>query len=90
MDFMGQLCDPEKNDREWFKTHDAVWRFVSKNWNEFIDHLIPKMMDEVDETLPFLPSKDCVYRIYRDVRLCHDKVSRSVSRYRPEWLESPV
>lgn len=30
-------------------------------------------MDDVDETVPFLPVKDMVYRIHRDVRFSNDK-----------------
>lgn len=76
---MADLCDPEKNDREWFKARDPLWRYVEKNWNNFVTTLLEKLMD-VDETVPLMPHKDLTYRIYRDVRLCLDKVRISSSR----------
>ncbi|MCO5609727.1 hypothetical protein L7F22_063959 [Adiantum nelumboides] len=39
----------------------------------FVDKLLPELIENSDETLPYLPSKDCVYRIYRDVRFSNDK-----------------
>lgn len=30
--------------------------------------MVPLLMEDGDDTLPFLPAKDLVYRIYRDVR----------------------
>lgn len=35
--------------------------------------MLESLMDEVDETVPCLPVKDMVYRIYRDVRFSNDK-----------------
>lgn len=86
VDFLLELQDPEKNDRDWFQQHDAVYRvgdaprsgaalvfqklnflraclqYIWDNWNTFIENLLPRLM-EVDETVPYLPTKDMVYRI---------------------------
>lgn len=61
------------NDRDWFAKHDAVYRYVWKNFNEFAEAVLNDIMDNVDDTVPWLPTKDLVYRIYRDVRFSNDK-----------------
>ncbi|KAG8968518.1 hypothetical protein FRC03_007169 [Tulasnella sp. 419] len=70
--FLGQLADPECNDREWFKLHEPVYRLAEKEWVDFIDTLVPKIA-EVDDQLPHLPAKDVIHRIYRDIRFSNDK-----------------
>ncbi|KDN41442.1 hypothetical protein K437DRAFT_258293 [Tilletiaria anomala UBC 951] len=73
MNFLSSLKDPANNDRDWFQQHDALYRYAWDNWNAFVTVLLPRLMEEADETLPFLPTKDMVYRIYRDVRFSSDK-----------------
>jgi hypothetical protein len=38
-------------------------KYIWKNFNDFIATLVPKLVEEVDETLPDLPPKDIVHRI---------------------------
>lgn len=45
---------------------------AEKEWNAFVDTLVPKIMD-IDDEIPYMPSKDLVHRIYRDVRFSNDK-----------------
>lgn len=61
------------NDRDWFARHDAVYRYCWKNVGEFADAVLNDIMEQVDDTVPWLPTKDLVYRIYRDVRFSNDK-----------------
>ncbi|SPO28844.1 uncharacterized protein UTRI_05094_B [Ustilago trichophora] len=61
------------NEREWFAQHDAVYRYCWKNFGEFTDAVLNDIMEQVDDTVPWLPTKDLVYRIYRDVRFSNDK-----------------
>lgn len=61
------------NERDWFARHDAVYRYVWKNFGEFTEAVLNDIMDKVDDTVPWLPTKDLVYRIYRDVRFSNDK-----------------
>nr|CDI54860.1 conserved hypothetical protein [Melanopsichium pennsylvanicum 4] len=68
------LSDLEaNNEREWFAQHDAVYRYCWKNFTQFIDAVLNDIMEQVDDTIPWLPTKDLVYRIYRDVRFSNDK-----------------
>lgn len=59
------------NDRVWFKAHDADYRASWKDFESFVEVLTEKIA-EVDETIPELPPKDLVFRIYRDIRFSSD------------------
>jgi uncharacterized protein (TIGR02453 family) len=72
---MAFLADLRKNnDREWLKMHDPDYRTSWKDWESFVDSLTQKI-SEVDETIPELPPKDLVFRIYRDIRFSPDKTA---------------
>ncbi|GBF62602.1 hypothetical protein TMEN_5154 [Trichophyton mentagrophytes] len=62
----------ENNDREWLKNHDVDYRKSKKDWDSFVEALNEKLAEK-DETIPELPAKDLVFRIYRDVRFSHDQ-----------------
>ncbi|KAK2782143.1 hypothetical protein FQN52_001077 [Onygenales sp. PD_12] len=59
------------NQREWLKMHDADFRTSKKDWDTFVESLTPKIIEQ-DSTIPELPAKDLVFRIYRDVRFSND------------------
>ncbi|KAL5118171.1 hypothetical protein ACEQ8H_003843 [Pleosporales sp. CAS-2024a] len=59
------------NDRQWLKLHDADYRAALQDFKTFTEKLSEKVV-EADETIPELPVKDVVYRIYRDVRFSKD------------------
>ncbi|SPC61841.1 uncharacterized protein UHOD_06258 [Ustilago sp. UG-2017b] len=61
------------NERHWFARHDAVYRYCWKNFTEFTEAVLNDIMEKVDSTVPWLPTKDIAYRIYRDVRFSNDK-----------------
>lgn len=71
-DFLKELQDPKKNDREWFKLHEPVYRQAEKEWNDFVEEFT-SILSEVDDEIPHLPPKDVIHRIYRDVRFSNDK-----------------
>lgn len=73
IDFMGKLAQPKYNDREWFHANERVWKWVKQDWDDFATHFLDRLMEEVDETVPWMPAKDLVYRIHRDVRFSNDK-----------------
>lgn len=52
--------------------HDPDYRAAQKDWASFVESLTQKII-EVDETVPELPVKDIVFRIYRDVRFSSDQ-----------------
>ncbi|KAE8441437.1 hypothetical protein EG329_004963 [Mollisiaceae sp. DMI_Dod_QoI] len=69
MDFLMDL--KKNNKREWLKFHDAVFRQAEKDFHTFVGKLSP-IVSEKDPTIPELPIKDFIYRIYRDIRFSSD------------------
>ena len=67
--FLGDL--KRHNDRAWLKAHDLDFRQSQRDFASLVDSITVKLM-EVDTTLPELPSKDLVFRIYRDIRFSKD------------------
>ncbi|OJD14833.1 hypothetical protein AJ78_04863 [Emergomyces pasteurianus Ep9510] len=59
------------NQREWLKMHDADFRTSKRDWDTFVESLTEKIMEK-DSTIPELPAKDLVFRIYRDIRFSND------------------
>ena len=60
------------NNKEWF---DANRNFYQKARIEF-DGFVDRLINEIrlfDPTIGSITAKDCVYRIYRDVRFSPDK-----------------
>jgi len=51
--------------------HDGEYRRALKDFNSYATTLYPHLM-AIDETIPELPLKDTVYRIYRDTRFSKD------------------
>lgn len=73
IEFLDHLQIPEHNDRDWFNAHHNVWKWVKQDFDDFVSTLTDQLIDRVDETVPFLPPKDVVYRIHRDIRFSNDK-----------------
>ncbi|KAF1991583.1 hypothetical protein K402DRAFT_128393 [Aulographum hederae CBS 113979] len=59
------------NNRPWLKLHDADYRTSLNDSNSFFEQLTAKIIEK-DETVPELPVKDIIFRIYRDVRFSSD------------------
>lgn len=70
--FLSQLKKPECNDREWFRLNEPVFRLAETEFKLFIEKLAD-LFTAVDPQIPPLPTKDVIYRIYRDVRFSNDK-----------------
>ena len=60
------------NDREWFAEHKEWYQRCYARYVEFSAEYIRRLA-ELDPTLTGLQPKDCIWRIYRDVRFSHDK-----------------
>ncbi|ORY12291.1 hypothetical protein BCR34DRAFT_563868 [Clohesyomyces aquaticus] len=60
------------NDRQWLKMHDLDYRAALQDFTTFLEKLTEKVI-EADETVPELPVKDIIFRIYRDVRFSKDQ-----------------
>ncbi|KAI1322738.1 hypothetical protein F5Y16DRAFT_28777 [Xylariaceae sp. FL0255] len=75
--FLGDLR--ANNKRAWLKMRDPEYRRSLKDWNSYVETLTEKII-EVDETIPELPIKDVVFRIYRDIRF-----SKDPTPYKPHY-----
>ena len=60
------------NNREWFAEHKEWYQSCYARFVEFSAEYI-KRLSELDPSLAVLQPKDCIWRIYRDVRFSHDK-----------------
>lgn len=71
LDFLADLA--VNNNREWFQANKSRYEVAHKAFLEFSAAYISRLAEEVDSDLAGLQPKDCVWRIYRDVRFSHDK-----------------
>lgn len=70
-DFLKRLS--ENNNREWFKANKDEFDELRQLWINDIQLLINRM-SEYDDTLRGVDVKDCIYRIYRDIRFSNNKL----------------
>ena len=70
MAFLRQLA--MNNDRTWFKAHKHTYDALRGAWEQDMERLIA-LVATFDPQARGLAIKDCVYRIYRDIRFSHDK-----------------
>lgn len=69
--FLNELA--ENNNREWFQAHKQQHDEARENVITFVAQLISGL-SKIDVTIPAdLDPKDCVMRIYRDIRFSKDK-----------------
>jgi uncharacterized protein (TIGR02453 family) len=67
--FLAQLR--KHNDREWFEAHRADYEDAKNRFEILVDQLIAGLSPVED--MAGLQAKDCVMRIFRDVRFSKDK-----------------
>ncbi|PPJ55783.1 hypothetical protein CBER1_01601 [Cercospora berteroae] len=67
--FLSEL--KQNNKREWLKLHDPDFRQSEKDWHSFVEKMT-ETLTTIDDTIPELPVKDVIFRIYRDVRFSKD------------------
>src|SRR6185295_5339636 len=70
LDFLKQV--KKNNNREWFEKNKEKYLAAKANVDEFVDDAI-KAFTSFDKSLAGLKAKDCVFRIYRDVRFTKNK-----------------
>ena len=74
------LIDLESNNnRDWFNENKSLYITAIADFTAYLDDLIVEMTG-FDESLSNVKAKDCVFRIYRDVRFSKDK-----SPYKPHF-----
>ena len=70
LDFLRELS--ANNNREWFAEHKEWYKACYARFVEFTEEYL-KRLTEIDPAMAVLQPKDCIWRIYRDVRFSHDK-----------------
>jgi uncharacterized protein (TIGR02453 family) len=60
------------NHKEWFDAHRGDYMEAKQEFETFLEQLISGIRD-FDPTIGQVTTKDCVYRIYRDLRFSPDK-----------------
>lgn len=60
------------NNSEWFHDNKPRWDAIRKDFAEFTQALIDEIRP-LDPSLGNITAKDCIYRIYRDLRFTLDK-----------------
>jgi len=70
IDFLKKL--KKNNNRDWFNANKKLYEDARYDFEVFVFELIQKIA-EFDETVSGLEPKDCMFRIYKDVRFSKDK-----------------
>jgi uncharacterized protein (TIGR02453 family) len=70
LDFLKKL--KKNNNREWFSKNKELYDDARYDFEVFVFNLIQKI-SEFDESISGLEPKDCLFRIYRDVRFSKNK-----------------
>lgn len=68
--FLADLA--ENNRREWFEAHRPEYQALRDQFTAFVGQAIERTAD-FDERVRWKDPKDCLFRIYRDVRFSNDK-----------------
>lgn len=70
LQFLGEL--KQNNTREWFTENKKKYEVANKSLLTLVEQFIP-VVQGIDSTVGDLAAKDCIFRIYRDIRFAHDK-----------------
>lgn len=70
LNFLSDL--KENNNREWFGENKSRFLDAKADFENLVADLI-KEISKFDSTISTLTPKDCIFRIYRDVRFSKDK-----------------
>jgi uncharacterized protein (TIGR02453 family) len=70
LDFLTQLA--QNNNREWFQLNKRQYDEAKAEMESFVNSIIPELA-KFDETVRYVEAKDCIFRIFRDVRFAKDK-----------------
>ena len=70
IDFLKKL--KKNNNRDWFGRNKKLYEDAKYDFEVFVFELIQKISG-YDESISGLEPKDCLFRIYKDVRFSKDK-----------------
>lgn len=62
----------QNNNREWFTQNKEFFQSTKNNFNDIVETLITGIAKH-DNDIAGLEAKDCIFRIYRDIRFSKDK-----------------
>ena len=68
----------QNNNRDWFEDHKSRYKEEKKKFEQFIDKLI-QAIAVFDPSIAHHTAKDCVFRIYRDLRFTDDKTPYKIN-----------
>jgi uncharacterized protein (TIGR02453 family) len=68
--FLSQL--KENNYKEWFQENKNLYDEAKKEFEDFV-HLLIKEVYAIDNEIGYPEPKNCIFRIFRDVRFSKDK-----------------
>ncbi|MBN2610574.1 MAG: DUF2461 domain-containing protein [Bacteroidales bacterium] len=60
------------NNRNWFKENHDRYQCARSEFEQFVDSLIPEIR-QIDDSINVTSAKECLFRIFRDVRFSKDK-----------------
>ncbi|MCK9204012.1 MAG: DUF2461 domain-containing protein [Bacteroidales bacterium] len=81
--FLEQL--KENNDRPWFHQHKNLYDDAKTEVESFINSILPDLA-KYDQAIRFVEAKDCMFRIFRDMRFSRDKSPYKVNM--GAWIAS--
>jgi uncharacterized protein (TIGR02453 family) len=70
LQFLTELKD--NNNREWFAANKDKYQRALADFEQMVNYLIAHVTG-FDKEIAGVQAKDCIFRIYRDVRFSHDK-----------------
>ena len=62
----------KNNNRDWFNDNKSKYIAAKEEFELFINNLIPEIK-LIDNSIGIITAKDCVFRIYKDVRFSKNK-----------------
>jgi uncharacterized protein (TIGR02453 family) len=68
----------KNNNKSWFETNKHTYLLAKEDLEQFVQQLIDGL-GKTDKGIAALKPKDCVFRIYRDVRFSKDKTPYKIS-----------
>jgi uncharacterized protein (TIGR02453 family) len=70
IEFLKQLN--QNNNRDWFNANKKEYQLAKNEFEAFFNRLIPEIR-KFDPEIGIITAKECVFRIYRDVRFSKNK-----------------
>jgi len=70
LDFLRELAT--NNNREWFMANKSRYDACRRTFEAFVDKYV-EALSKIDPTLTGITAKQCIWRIYRDVRFSANK-----------------